>query len=164
MSRARFTPRGCGFIIPLPRSGQKGPRYFSFSPVRPRGDTEREKREGRGRKGWRRARETSERPRQVPLVDTLPSNPVTTHLPGHNGAAYALRASRDFALCIARPDFPRIPRRAFARYSPTTPIRIGKRVLVVASARFDEIVGKRGSFHRLLVDTRTQIHIHARYS
>lgn len=38
--------------------------------------------------------------------------PVTTHLPRHNGAAYALRPACRSALCIVRPDFTRIPRRA----------------------------------------------------
>lgn len=108
VQRARFTPRGCGFIIPFSWreiSEQKGPRYLFSPPPR---------REG-GARVFRELRETPVEWHSWiwPCHDT--------HLPRHNGAAaYALRAGCSPALCVARPDSRLVPRRTLASQPPNS--------------------------------------------
>lgn len=105
VQRARFTRRGCGFIIPFSWreiSEQKGPRYLSPAA---------------GAKEGPESSESCERPRSS---GTRGYGPVTTHLPRHNGAAYALRAGCSPALCVARPDSRLVPRRTLASQPPNS--------------------------------------------
>lgn len=102
--RARFTPRGCGFIIPLSLLDNRDPDKGATIPLSVRREGGAPARSPRPVKEERRGRGTRS-------SGTRGYGPVTTHLPRHNGAAYALRAACSSALCIARPDFRRIPRR-----------------------------------------------------